>query len=168
MPQQQDMKRVITGFIITCFFISVLFPAAGADVVQSLHHENNLAGKATPGNATDFTIQKISGHLKAGSITGMVSIGPLCPVEPCSVTDTARAAALERRKIVIKPLYSMKSPSTIPIGPDGSFRAILPPGTYLLDLLRTGIDRSPDLPKKIVVKPGKSIFVNISVDTGIR
>ncbi|MEE9583710.1 MAG: hypothetical protein V3W01_03515 [Dehalococcoidales bacterium] len=41
-------------------------------------------------------------------------------------------------------------------------------GTYTVDINYSGIDSSPDVPKKIEIKPGETVRVEIDIDTGIR
>jgi hypothetical protein len=50
----------------------------------------------------------------------------------------------------------------------GHFSAILKPDTYTVDINHLGIDHSADVPKKIEVKSGETIRLDIDIDTGIR
>lgn len=111
-------------------------------------------------------------HQRAGTGTGYlqgtVTIGPLCPVEPCHISEEQRAAAYAARHLVVSgPGYSGIVPEA-GFPPDGNYRIALPTGTYDVSLPPGGIGGSPDLPRHIVVRSGQATFLNISIDTGIR
>lgn len=101
-------------------------------------------------------------------IEGKVSVGPICPVErvgvPCPVPPeayTSREVALysEDGSVMLGAMY---------FNPDGTYRFRVPPGTYVLKVLGTGIGSSKDLPKTVSVTAGETVKVNFSIDTGIR
>ncbi|MDD1674707.1 MAG: hypothetical protein LUQ13_03595 [Methanomicrobiales archaeon] len=102
-----------------------------------------------------------------GTITGTVSIGPLCPVEPCNLTPEEISAAYAARTILVfdqnRVLVSSAS-----IGPDGHYTVMVPAGTYTIELKQNGIDRSPDVPALIEVSAGMITVLDIHIDTGIR
>jgi len=50
----------------------------------------------------------------------------------------------------------------------GHYRVELQAAEYTVDINRVGIDRSGDIPKKVDIRPGHTIDVNIDIDTGIR
>jgi hypothetical protein len=106
-----------------------------------------------------------------GTLEGKISIGPICPVETdppdpgCLPTiETFKAYPVSvwtsdgRRKVTIL------EPSL-----DGSFKAELQPGKYLikLDIGSSNIGSS-NLPVEITVTSGKTATLNILIDTGIR
>jgi hypothetical protein len=103
-----------------------------------------------------------------GILEGNVTIGPLCPVEPCNVPPEVIARAYEARKIVVTPLDRPGGSSSVPIGPTGHYEVVLPAGTYRVDINRLGIDRSPDVPATVVIHAGERVRLDISIDTGIR
>ena len=95
---------------------------------------------------------------------GSVTIGPLCPVEPCvgEVGD-----AYTGRELTLQQPGGMHF--DIPLRPDGSFEDTLPVGTYsahmgLCDYL--GCDRA--FPIDVEIKDGETTTLNIDIDTGIR
>ncbi len=103
-----------------------------------------------------------------GYLQGIVTIGPLCPVEPCHVSEEQRAAAYAARHLAISgPGFSGLVPEA-GFSPDGFYRIALPAGGYDVSLPPNGIDHSSDLPRHIIVGPGETSFLNISIDTGIR
>jgi hypothetical protein len=89
-------------------------------------------------------------------------------VEPCHISEEQRAAPYVARRLKISgPGYSGLVPET-GFAPDGNYRIMVPAGGYDVSLPSNGIDRSPDLPCHVVVNRGQTIFLNISIDTGIR
>jgi hypothetical protein len=102
-----------------------------------------------------------------GTLTGNVSIGPLCPVEPCMVSPDRLAAAYAARTIVVSDTGGSVIATTAPDPYDGySFR--LKPGIYIVDIRHSGIDRSPDLPETVTIRAGETVTLDIAIDTGIR
>jgi hypothetical protein len=49
-----------------------------------------------------------------------------------------------------------------------SFSVQLTPGQYVVDITHGGIDRSGEVPKKIEIKSGQTMIIDITIDTGIR
>jgi hypothetical protein len=105
--------------------------------------------------------------LPTGTLTGNVSIGPLCPVEPCIITPDRIAAAYTSRPLIIS------TPGGTPVAslsadPATGYTIALRPGIYVVDVVHEGIGGSPELPKTVTVRPGETMWLNISIDTGIR
>ena len=104
-----------------------------------------------------------------GSLSGKVTIGPLCPVEPCDMTPEQINQVYNKRKILIYPasdttlLYK-----EVDIYPDSLYHVFLLTGTYIVDINHLGVDRSGDVPAKITIKPNVTDTLNIDIDTGIR
>jgi len=102
------------------------------------------------------------------TLTGNVSIGPLCPVEPCRLSHDQLVAAYAARP------FSVTVPggpvvATIIADPDTGYAISLRPGTYtVVDTRYQGIGGSRDLPKTITLRSDEMVWLNISVDTGIR
>jgi hypothetical protein len=103
-----------------------------------------------------------------GYLEGTVTIGPLCPVEPCHVSPEVLAGAYAARKIVVTAVGSSSPVKVLDLNTTGSFTTPLPPGTYIVDINRIGIDRSPDVPKTVEIRPGERVRIEIHIDTGIR
>ncbi len=99
-----------------------------------------------------------------GTLNGKVSIGPLCPVEPCPASTpnpyTGRKITLSRPDgEIIK----------IALNSDGTFESDIPSDTYTVGLTDcTYLGCSTALPKTVEVKKGETSQVNIDIDTGIR
>ena len=102
-----------------------------------------------------------------GTLTGNVSIGPLCPVEPCSISHDQIVAAYVARPITITTEGGTFVGSVI-ADPDTGYSISLRPGTYVVDTRHQGIGGSRELPKTITIHAGETVRVDISIDTGIR
>lgn len=99
-----------------------------------------------------------------GILMGSVTIGPLCPVEPCSdlPVDTYSSRELLLRQ-------QGNEPIRIRLGSDGSYSAVLPAGTYQVDLTDCNfLGCSRVFPKGVTVEDGETTALQIDVDTGIR
>lgn len=117
--------------------------------------------ESTPGN--------VSGNIsESGFLEGMVSIGPICPVERINVTCKVPPEAYDARRILVYGKGKTEVFREVSINNDGSYRVVLVPGSYVIDINRIGMDRSPDVPKEIEIKFNETITLDISIDTGIR
>lgn len=102
--------------------------------------------------------------LGQGTISGKVTIGPLCPVEPCQNPDPIIYTS---RQLILKPYIG--NPIYIQLNPDGSFKATVNAGTYSVSVTNctfVGCERS--LPQTVIVSPNKTTIIDINIDTGIR
>ena len=103
--------------------------------------------------------------LKTGLLKGKVTIGPLCPVEPCPVTVPNPYTS--RIIILLKQTGEFFSP--IILQEDGSFEAEIGAGIYTLSLSDCSfLGCNYSLPKTVTIKAGKTTEVEIDIDTGIR
>jgi hypothetical protein len=97
-------------------------------------------------------------------ITGLVLIGPMCPVmrvgEPCP--DHPFAATLIVRDSQGRELCVVSS------GEDGHFFVGLPPGSYELVPLMGPSDLPAAASQWVTVAPGQYTEVTVSYDSGIR
>jgi hypothetical protein len=112
-----------------------------------------------------------SGCIQAGSGTGTlagnVSIGPLCPVEPCTVSHDRIVAAYAARPIIVStPAGSVVT--TVTADPEIGYTVALKPGTYVVDIPHHGIGGSGELPATVTIQSGGTVRLDISIDTGIR
>ncbi|MBI2937405.1 MAG: hypothetical protein HYY22_04300 [Thaumarchaeota archaeon] len=101
---------------------------------------------------------------QTGIVSGKVSIGPLCPVEPCPgpVPDVYSS-----RYVVLQPEGG--EPTRVKLSSDGGFEAQVRPGTYKVDLTDcTFMGCSRVLPKTVTVKANEAAYIQIDIDTGIR
>jgi hypothetical protein len=104
---------------------------------------------------------------KDGVLTGNVTIGPLCPVEPCEVDPGLLLAAYNARQIIVTTTTGEPAGSVTP-DPVLGYSFHLRPGVYIIDTSRTGVDYSPDVPATVTVSPGVTTRHDIHIDTGIR
>jgi len=102
-----------------------------------------------------------------GTLSGKVSIGPLCPVEPCSVPHDRLVAAYAARQITISTLDGI-GVTIVTADPDSGYAVALKPGTYVVAIPKQGIGGSPDLPATVTIRSGETVRLDISIDTGIR
>ena len=99
-----------------------------------------------------------------GTISGKVTIGPLCPVEPC---PNPRPDIYTSRQLILQPASG--SPIYVQLNPDGSFRASVNVGTYTVNLTNcTFLGCKHSLPRTVTVGPSETTTIEINVDTGIR
>lgn len=103
-----------------------------------------------------------------GRLSGVVKIGPNCPVEqagqPCPTPPSAYAV----RKILIYDEQRTRLLFTVDIDSQGLYFIDLVPARYLIDLRGVGLDRSADVPTKIEIHANSVTTLNISIDTGLR
>jgi hypothetical protein len=102
-----------------------------------------------------------------GTLTGYVTIDPLCPVEPCNVTRDQRSSAYTARPITI----STKGGAVVTrvtADPVTGYTVALRPGAYVVNIPSTGVGGSRELPKTITITSGEREWLNITIDTGIR
>ncbi len=119
-----------------------------------------LALAACTSGESDIVVP--SGEL--GTLSGSVTIGPLCPVQPCSVEigDTYSS-----RQVFLKGEGS--NDIVVFLNQDGTFQAEVPAGNYVVNLSTCEhLGCSSSLPVEIVIKKGETYELNINIDTGIR
>jgi len=105
---------------------------------------------------------------ETGTLQGTVTVGPLCPVEPCNLAPGALAKALEARRVVVFTPDKSSTVKVVDLKSDGSYKTELPTGIYLIDINKIGMDSSFDVPKEITIEKGKTVELDIDVDTGMR
>jgi hypothetical protein len=102
-----------------------------------------------------------------GTLTGNVSIGPLCPVEPCTLTHDRIVAAYAAHPIRITTTGGTVVAS-VTADPETGYTVALRPGTYIVDIPHQGIGGSRELPATVTLQKGETVRLDISIDTGIR
>lgn len=105
---------------------------------------------------------------ETGTLEINVTIGPLCPIEPCEISESQKENIYSARTIQIytedrKRLVGEFSPDS-----EGGIRTELEAGTYIVDMKPLGIDTTPDLPAGVRILSGKITSMEVSIDTGIR
>jgi hypothetical protein len=109
----------------------------------------------------------LSADTGTGTLTGNVSIGPLCPVEPCTISHDRLIAAYEARPITISTL-SGSVIATVTAEPETGYVVNLKPGTYVVDIAHQGVGGSRELPVTVTIRSGGTVRLDITIDTGIR
>ena len=104
-----------------------------------------------------------------GVLEGQVTIGPLSPVMQEGVTPPTPAPEVyAARQIVVFEADGETEVARLEINADGSYRAELPAGEYLVDINHAGIDSAEGLPATVNIEPGSTFTLDIDIDTGIR
>lgn len=120
---------------------------------------------ATDGSAT-FIVSKKPVSQNNGTVSGSVTIGPICPVErigePCVIHPETYTS---RNVVVYGPTESTKISET-PLNPNGTYSLSLAPGNYWLQIAPAGI--GPGEKKPVTVKSNETIALNFDIDSGIR
>jgi hypothetical protein len=116
----------------------------------------------------------VSGSAPAdnGTLSGNVTVGPLTPVERIGVSPTPPPPEVfTSRHLIVYEADGTTKVADVPIqaaGLHGVYSISLPPGTYVLDMPRTGIGHASPLPITVTIESGKTATVDINIDTGIR
>jgi heat shock protein HslJ len=103
-----------------------------------------------------------------GTLRGNVTIGPITPVERPGEQPTVPPEAYEARKIMVYDKNRDKLIAQVDIDSNGYYEVGLKAGIYTVDINHIGMDHSSDVPKEIEIVAGKTIELNIDIDTGIR
>ena len=100
---------------------------------------------------------------RQGYVTGKVTVGPLCPVEPC---PNGRTDVYSSRVLI---LTGKNSAVKVQLQADGWFKQAVPADTYTVTLSDcTFMGCRYALPKTVTVSSGQVTTFNIDIDTGIR
>jgi len=142
MSKKRTMK-VIKGFLFSIFFV-------GLTLISGCDKRENL---------------------KSGFLEGLISIGPICPVERIP-PDPACLPTAETYKAYPVGVYTTNGETEISqLMPalDGTYSAELPSGDYLVK--RSGSQNNiggSNLPVKISITSEEKTLLDINIDTGIR
>jgi heat shock protein HslJ len=124
---------------------------------------NNTTLQINSGKQVLIYIEKTTGTLR-----GNVTIGPITPVERPGENPTVPPEVYEARKIMVYDKNRDKLIAQVDIDSNGYYEVGLKAGIYTVDINQIGMDRSSDVPKQIKIGAGKTIELNIDIDTGIR
>lgn len=103
-----------------------------------------------------------------GTLEGMVTIGPIWPVERPGEERTIPPSVYEARKVMVYDKNGSKLVKQVDLEYGGHYSVKLKPGTYIVDINRIGIDSSSDVPREIEIRPEETVKLDIDIDTGIR
>lgn len=102
-----------------------------------------------------------------GTLAGNVTIGPLCPVEPCAISPAQLLAAYAAHPITVS-THGGTPVTSVTADPVTGYTVMLRPGNYVVDIDHAGIGGSRELPETVTIRSGEVMWLNISIDTGIR
>ena len=108
---------------------------------------------------------------ETGFLEGVISIGPICPVEPVPPEPRCLPTAETYKAYPVSIWTSNGRRKIAEINPalNGSYNTELNPGNYLVKLGTTsqGIGGS-NLPAEVTITSQNKTILNIDIDTGIR
>ena len=105
---------------------------------------------------------------ETGILHGKVTIGPIVPVEQPGVDYDIPCEVYQARKIMVYDRNHESLVKQVDIDCDGRYRTELKPGFYVVDINRTGVDYSQEVPAEIKIESGLTVRLDIDIDTGIR
>jgi hypothetical protein len=123
-----------------------------------------LAGGACKGKPSPTDPEASQPH---GRLSGVVTIGPNCPVTMTTPCPT-QPSAYSLRKILVYDETKKTLLHTVDIDSQGFYYIDLLPAKYTIDLKGVGIDRTSDVPKVVDIHASVVTRVDINIDTGIR
>jgi Carboxypeptidase regulatory-like domain len=98
-----------------------------------------------------------------GTLTGLVTRGPITPV--CTVEQPCDEPAAH---VTLVFSHADRDVARVTTGADGRYRVRLPAMTYQVRRARSGaLDRKLE-PHTVLVKAGRTLRIDFSIDTGIR
>jgi hypothetical protein len=103
-----------------------------------------------------------------GRLSGVVTIGPNCPVETVTSPCPTPPGAYELRKVLVFNEAGTTLMHTVDIDSQGAYLVDLPPARYTVDVKKVGIDRANGVPAVVEIKANTVTKVDISIDTGLR
>jgi hypothetical protein len=110
-------------------------------------------------------------YQEAGFLEGVISIGPLCPVETDPPVTGCEPTAETYKAYPVSIWTSDGRRKITGINPalDGSYIIELSPGNYLVKLGTTGNGvGGSNLPAEVTITSQNNTVLNIDIDTGIR
>ncbi len=116
---------------------------------------------------------------ETGILEGKVTIGPLCPIEPCNLTPEQIAAIYEARKVIIYKKSSLNIIVEIQLTADGEYSVSLNAGQYIIDVsdangnaLPLELSQRPRfgnaIPQEAEIFEDQTTISDFYIDTGIR
>lgn len=100
-----------------------------------------------------------------GSLTGLVTRGPMSSVERPGIANTTAAVGIE---LVIRKSDGTPA-ATVRTDAQGAYRVTLPPGTYEVRAGQlSGMDFTKSLPATITIVAGQETRLDVRIDSGVR
>lgn len=114
-----------------------------------------------------------------GLLEGKVTIGPMCPVEPCKVSADSLARQYRERRVLVYVEATKAQVAEGRLNDNGEYSIVLRPGKYIVDVTDAkgrALALDPHLrpvigtaqPRIVRVKAGAAVTVNFDIDTGMR
>jgi len=103
-----------------------------------------------------------------GRLSGVVTIGPNCPVETATSPCPTSPGAYEQRKVLVMNEAGTALLHTVDIDSQGAYLVDLPPARYTVDVKKVGVDRASGVPAVVEIKANTVTKLDISIDTGLR
>jgi hypothetical protein len=103
-----------------------------------------------------------------GRLSGLVTIGPNCPVENLTQPCPTPPSAYAERKVLVYSKGKATLLFTVDIDSHGLYVIDLLPNDYVVDIKGVGIDRSTDVPANVTIKANNVLQLDIRIDTGLR
>ncbi|MDP3772253.1 MAG: Gmad2 immunoglobulin-like domain-containing protein [bacterium] len=170
IPAQAQKEWMTTEFVP--FEATLIFENATTKTGTIVLEKDNPSGLPEYADSLSipirFSVQPQT--TKTGTLEGVMTIGPICPVEridrPCTPSPETFAI---RKVFVYKP---DKKTLVVTLTPDaeGKFSATLPEGDYWIDMAHPGVGVGgiSGVPILVHIKTNSSVTLMIDVDTGIR
>jgi hypothetical protein len=103
-----------------------------------------------------------------GTLSGDVTVGPICPVERVGIPCVVPSEAYTSREVIIFAKDGKTEIARKHFDSTGHYEFDLKAGSYVVNIPKQGIGGGKGLPGKVVVVAGKITIFNFSIDTGIR
>lgn len=128
----------------------------------------------------DFDLQWARFQEEPNILQGTVTIGPLCPVEPCDLPQERIAEIYMARKVIVYEQRTQREVAKTNLDKEGKYVfSSLEPGFYIVDVSDADGNALPldpaqrpqignALPQEIELRLGDLLVVDFDIDTGIR
>jgi hypothetical protein len=103
-----------------------------------------------------------------GRLSGVVTIGPNCPVESATSPCPTSPDAYAKRKVLVMNEAGSTLLHTVDIDSQGLYLVDLAPARYTVDVKTVGVDRATGVPAVVEIKANTVTKLDISIDTGLR
>jgi hypothetical protein len=107
-----------------------------------------------------------------GALEIKITVGPLCPVEPCNKTKDELKQIYETYSVVLSNEQTKNVVSTQKVSSVETYGEVkmenLPVGEYELTIKPSNLFTSQNFPQKVGIEKDKTTSLQIDIDTGIR